>query len=86
MRKQSSAAVAFSEEKLKLEILAEAKALKIATSTAELIAEKVVKDVAKWVAKRVTVTADDINRRVALEMAKYNADLAYVYQNRGKII
>lgn len=76
----------FDEEKLKAEILAEAKRLHIAESTAEMMADKVVANVAKWVTKRATVTMDDINRRVALEMAKYNADLAYVYQNRGKII
>lgn len=76
----------FDEEKLKVEILAEAKRLHIAESTAEMMANKVVANVAKWVAKRATVTLDDINRRVALEMTKYNADLSYVYQNRGKII
>ncbi len=77
---------AFSEEKLKDEILLEAKKLRLAESTAELMADKVVANVAKWVAKRTTVTVDDINRRVALEIAKYNMDLSYVYQNRGKII
>ncbi len=76
----------FSEEKLKADILTEAKKLRIADSTAEVITEKVVASVAKWAAKRTAVTIDDINRRVALEMAKYNGDLSYVYQNRGKII
>lgn len=78
--------VTFSEEKLKTEIIAEAKILKIPESTAEIIATKTATEVAKWVAKRAAVTVDDVNRRVALEVAKYNSDLAYVYQNRDKII
>ncbi len=84
--KRVPASFTFDEEKLKVEILAEAKKLHIAESTAEMMTDKVVANVAKWVAKRTTVTMDDINRRVALEMPKYNEDLAYVYQNRGKII
>lgn len=76
----------FDEEKLKVEILAEAKKLHIAESTAEMMAGKVVANVSKWAKKRAVVTLDDINRRVATEMAKYSADLSYVYQNRGKII
>ena len=76
----------FDEEKLKAEILAEAKRLHMAESTAETITNKVVTKVAKWAEKRAAVTLDDINRRVALEMEKYDADLSYVYQNRGKII
>lgn len=80
------APVTFSEEKLKTEIIAEAKILKIPESTAEIIATKTTTEVTKWVAKRAAVTVDDVNRRVALEVAKYNSDLAYVYQNRDKII
>ena len=76
----------FDEEKLKVEILAEAKKLHIAESTAEMMAGKVVANVSKWAKKRAVVTLDDINRRVATEMTKYSADLSYVYQNRGKII
>lgn len=86
-RKQKVAAsFAFSEEKLKADILVETRMLCIAESTAEMIADKVVANVSAWVAKRAAVTIDDINRRVAIETAKYNADLSYVYQNRGKII
>lgn len=80
------ATVTFSEEKLRAEIVAEAKILKIPESTAEIIAAKTAVEVAKWVTKRAAVTIDDVNRRVALEIVKYNSDLAYVYQNRDKII
>lgn len=86
-RKQKTAiSYAFDEETLKAEILAEAVKLRVAETVAKTIADKVAKSVAIWVAKRAAVTLDDVNRRVGMEMAKYNADLAYVYQNRGKII
>lgn len=83
---KATTTVAFSEEKLKSEIIAEAKILRIPESTAEVIAERTAREVTKWVTKRAAVTNDDINRRVALEVTKYNSDLAYVYQNRDKII
>lgn len=76
----------FDEKQLKTEILLEAKKLHLAESTAEMIVNKVVANVTRWAEKRAAVTLDDVNRRVALEMAKYDADLSYVYQNRGKII
>lgn len=76
----------FSEQKLRDEILLEAKALNLPVGTAEIIATKVAEKTAKWVMRRAAVTQDDINRRVAMEAKQYNADLAYVYQNRGKII
>lgn len=76
----------FNVEKLKQEILYDAKIVGIAESTAEMIAEKIAAATVKWVEKRAAVTVEDIHRRVAIEAERYNADLAYVYQNRGKII
>ena len=64
----------------------EAKALRMPAGAAEVIASKVAEQVSKWAAKRPAVTVDDIYRRIAVEAEKYSADLAYVYQNRGKII
>lgn len=78
--------VTFSEKELREELLREAKALKIPAGAAEVVASKVTEQVSKWAAKRPVVTVDDIYRRIALETEKYSADLAYVYQNRGKII
>lgn len=76
----------FDLAKLEAELLKEAKVVKIPAGTAKTVAKKVAEQVEKWVKKRPAVTLDDINRRVALEAAKYSDDLAYVYQNRGKII
>ena len=36
--------------------------------------------------KKKIITKRDLERTVVAELKKYNADLAYVYQNRDKII
>lgn len=76
----------FSEKGLQAEILRSALAAGIPEGAAIAIAEKVAKKTANWATTRAVITAEDLNRRVAQEAEKYSADLAYVYQNRGKII
>lgn len=76
----------FDTRELEKDILREAKVLHIPIGTAEAIAQKTAKQVEKWIKKRPAVTVSDINQRTAIEIAKYNTDLAYVYQNRDKII
>lgn len=83
---QSVKAKTFSIEDLKKDILHEAKLLKVSDAVAETIASRAVEKVEKWIEKRSAVTSDDLNRQIAKELQKYNADLAYVYQIRGKII
>lgn len=78
--------IAFSEEELKKELLREARALKIPVGAAEAMVTEIAEKVAKWVRQRSAVTVDDIRQRIAREAEKYNADLAYVYKNHGKII
>lgn len=76
----------FSEESVKTDILSAAKSINIPPGTAEPIAEKTAKEVTKWVMGRKIITDDDLNMRIAKELQKYSRDLAYVYQNRGRII
>ena len=76
----------FNVKDLEADIMREAKILKVPEGSAKAIAENVVERVEKWIKSRPAVTLSDIDRRVAKEIAKYNTDLAYVYQNRGKII
>lgn len=71
---------------LEAEILHEAEILGIAKETAQVIATRVSNQVTEWLGKRSAVTEDDLNRYAASKIQQYNADLAYVYQNRGKII
>lgn len=73
-------------QKMREDILNEAKVLGMAATTTEVFVSRVVDDVIKWLKKRPAVTYDDLNRKIAAEVKKYNEDLAYVYQNRGKII
>ena len=76
----------FSKDKLKKELLREAKVQGIQPGSAEILAERVVLATEKWAKTQTMITENDLNRAVAKEAKKYNADLAYVYQNRGKII
>lgn len=76
----------FDEEKLRENILVEARALGIPIESIRPVVDQVVRKVSDWVSTRSMVTELDLDRRIALEIKKYNKDLAYVYQNRGKII
>lgn len=85
-KKNACQPLTFSEKELKEELLRDAQALRMPAGTAEVVAVKVAEQVGKWVARRPAVTTEDVRRRVVVEAEKYSADLAYVYQNRGKII
>ena len=76
----------FSEKKLVEEILREARVLNLHMGAAEVFATKTTAKVKKWAEKRAAFTQDDLDRVTALELEKYNKDLAYVYKNRNKII
>lgn len=73
-------------ETLKQEILQEARVVRLPMGTAEVIAEKIAEQVINWTKRRSAVTQADLNRQIARESAKYSQDLAYVFQNRDKII
>ncbi len=76
----------FSVKELKSDILREAKILKIPDDVAKMAATRTAEQIQKWIDKRTAVTIEDLNRQVAKELKKYNADLSYVYQIRGTII
>ena len=78
--------IRFSEKKLVAEIMQEAKILRIHTDAAELVARRVGQKVAKWAKTRKTITTTELNTRVARELSTYDPDLAFLYQNRDKII
>ena len=86
MRKTQPKVIKFSRKKLAKEIMQEARVLEIHSGAAEILAETVATSVEAWAKKRTMITQADLDRAVARELKKYNADLAYVYQNRGKII
>ena len=86
MKRKKVEVASFSEKALREDVLKSALAAGIPAGTVEAIADKVAVKTAAWVATRAVITADDLHRRVAQEAEKYSADLAYIYQNRGKII
>lgn len=76
----------FSEKKLAMEIRQEAQVLNLHMGAVEAIIDKVVARVGAWARGRSAITKEDLERVTARELKKYNADLAYLYKNRGKII
>ena len=76
----------FDEDDLRKELLTSARAVGISVAVAEVISTKIASRVAERVSKRTVIAMNDLNRLIAEEANKYSQDLAYVYQNRDKII
>ena len=80
------AQVKLSKKKVHEEIKREAKVLGIHAGTAEIIADKVTEKIMTWSKKRAMITEDDLNQKLAKEIKKFNEDLAYLFESKGKII
>lgn len=74
------------EKDLRRELRVHAKALGIPSGAADSFIDETIKTVKKNLKKKTVITKADFERMVARELKKYNADFAYVYQNRDKII
>lgn len=74
------------EKDLRRELKIHAKALGIPSGAADSFIDETIKTVKKNLKKKTVITKADFERMVARELRKYNADFAYVYQNRDKII
>ncbi len=85
-RIKPKAEIKFSKLTLKKELLKEAKVLNVSEDVAKDYVEIVTEKVASWVKKRSKVTQADVDAIIAKEIKKYNKDLAFIYENRGKII
>ena len=68
------------------DLLKQARALNVSQAVVEKYAGAVAEKVERWVTARGKVTEDDINSKIAKEVKKYNRDIAFIYENRGKII
>lgn len=88
MRKKAAQAqqLCFTPESLAEDLRREAQIIGLPTKTTDVIVERVTKNTIKWLEGRPVITEADLNRKLAAEISKYNSDLAYAYQNRGKII
>ena len=72
--------------KIKKELGVDAKALGIPSGAANIFIEKTIDQALKSLKTRKIITEQDLKRAIVKELKKYHADLAYVYQNRDKII
>lgn len=84
--KKTSAPATFDRMVLAKQIQQEAKAVGLSSQTAEMVVKKIAWKVEEWVEDKTVITENDLNQRIAREAEQYSADLAYVYENRGKII
>ncbi len=76
----------FDKDVLARELKIEAKALGIPVGAANAFVEKTVAATCQKLKKKKLITKRDLERTVVAELKKYNADLAYVYRIRDKII
>ena len=76
----------FSPEELTRELKTESKILGLPEQSAEQISGKVIKYVLTWLENRDIITKSYLESVVTCELDKYSKDLAFLYQNRNKII
>ncbi len=76
----------FDEKKIERALKIDAKAVGIPSGAAEIFIERTLEDVKKQLKNKTIITNKDLERIIAKELKKYNADLAYIYKNRDKII
>lgn len=74
------------EKTLKKELKIHAKALDIPSGAAEIFIEKTLKQTRDSLKMKKIVTEKDVRQVVEKKLRQFNADLAYVYKNRDKII
>ena len=76
----------FNLEPIQHELKAHARALEIPVGAAEIFIKKSLTAATKSLKSKKIVTDQDLNRAIIKELRKYHKDLAYVYENRDKII
>lgn len=78
--------IEFSEEQLREDLRREARVLNIHQGAADLIAGGVATKLEKWLEDKPTITQSDLDRRIVMEVKKYNKDLAFILGERNKLI
>ncbi len=68
------------------ELMIEAKVANIPLDVSCYISKLVADDVERWLNNRYNITELDYRKAVKEAIKKYNADLAYIYFNRDKIV
>ena len=78
--------IEFSETQLREDLRREARVLGMHQGAADLIAGEVAIKLEKWLGDKPTITQSDLDRRVVMEVKKYNKDLAFILGERNKLI
>lgn len=68
----------YDDRKVYASVFAACQSVREPAGSAELIADKVQKDVSAWIAKKHEVTANDIRRQAAKHLTAYNPDAGYM--------
>jgi len=75
----------YDQRKLYASIFAACNAVRVPAGEAELVAERVVVDVEKWLEPKSEVTSNDIHRVAAQNFKVYNPDAAWIYEHHRNI-
>jgi len=76
----------FNAKSLQKSLKIDARAIGIPVGAAEVFITRTIDSVQKQLKSKGLITDKDLERLITKELKKYNADLAYVYKNRDKII
>ncbi len=69
----------YEDRKLYASIFSACQSVREPSGSAELIADKVSKDMALWIEKKYEVTSNDIRHTAAAHLKAYHPDAAYMY-------
>lgn len=75
----------YDARKLYASIFSACLAVRVPGGEAELVADKVNRDVENWLESKPVVTSSDIHRVAGQFLEAYNADAAYIYKTHRNI-
>ena len=79
--KRKGHAEPYDQRKLYASIYASCQTVRVHAGEAELVAERVVQDVEKWLANKAEVTANDIRLQATKHLGAYNTEAAWMYKH-----
>lgn len=76
----------FDLDQLTKDLKIDARGVGIPEGAAEVFIKRTLRDAQKSLKHKSLITEGDLKRTITKELKKYNADLAYVYEFRDKIV
>ena len=68
----------YDQKKVYASVFAACQSVREPAGSAELVADKVMKEVNAWIEKKTEVTSNDIRRQASKHLNAYNSDAAYM--------